>query len=236
MVNGKALLDEPPQRIEESRPKIHREPGIPIQLHGVKWRDYVALCDLIGEVHVRTSFIDGEVEIMTVSSEHEIWASLIGQLIEALTMALKMPRQGLGTTTFRREDLERGLEPDRCYYLASGSRVHNWMRVDLSVDPPPDLAVEVEITSSAAKRMAIYASLGVPELWRFDGKALIIHHLAKTGEYAVAGQSLSFPFLPIKEFTAFLQRRGQLSESLLVGEFFDWVKQQIAAGWPSGSK
>ena len=112
MANGTALIEDAPQ-VQEPRPRTTRPPGVPIHLHGVSWSDYVELCDLIGEVHVRTSFINGEVEIMTLSYEHEFWTTWLNMLIEVLTEELDIPRASAGMTTFRREDLERLVQSER---------------------------------------------------------------------------------------------------------------------------
>lgn len=224
MVSGTTLARSEPQS----------QPGVPIRLRGMNWDDYLALSDLI-DPRTRTSFSEGVMEIRTLSFEHEFWAALIGRLIEALTEELDRPCQSAGMTTFRRDDLERGLEPDRCYYLENEERVRAKRRIDLSVDPPPDLAIEVEITCDATARMGIYAAIGVPEVWRFDGTKLTVYHRTAEGELAEAGQSRHFPFLPLSELVGFLHRRGQASETAIVKSFREWVRQQIARNWqPEG--
>ena len=211
------------------------QPGVPIRLRGMSWYDYLALSDLI-DPRTRTSFSEGVMEIMTLSYEHEFWAALIGRLVEALTEELDRPCQSAGMTTFRRDDLERGLEPDRCYYLDNEERVRNKRRIDLSVDPPPDLAIEVEITCDATARMGIYAAIGVPEVWRFDGTNLTVAHRTGEGEYVTASQSQHFPLLPLATLVGILHRRGQTSETGLVKSFREWVRQQIARNWlPEGA-
>ena len=214
--------------IEPQPPRFRDES--PIRLSGVKWQDYLALSDLI-EPRTRTSFSGGEMELMTLSYEHEYWAATLARLIEVLTEELDRPCQSAGMTTFRRDDLERGLEPDRCYYLENEERVRNKRRIDLAVDPPPDLAVEIEITVDATIRMGIYAALGVPEVWRFNGTVLTVHGRTPEGQYAVVDRSRHFPFLPMNEFVGILLSRGQKSETALVKSFRDWVRKQIAQDW-----
>jgi Uma2 family endonuclease len=200
-------------------------------LRNIDWPQYRALADLLNERHVRLTFDGKDLELMTISHGHERWGLLLGQFIEVLTEELDRPRQSGGSTTLNREDVERGLEPDRCYYLEHEYLVRDKDEIDLSVDPPPDLAIEIEISRSCLNRMAIYAALKVPELWRFDGSVLRVYHLTADGNYVEAQASRHFPFLPLGEVQAFLLRRGQLSETQLAKSFRPWVREQSARGW-----
>lgn len=202
-------------------------------LHDLDWTGYRAIAESLSEHHVRLTYDRGNLELMTLSHEHEHWNELLGRFIDVLTEELNMPCQSGGSTTFDREDLDRGIEPDRCYYLTNEPVVRGKDEIDLSIDPPPDLAVEVEVTRSALSRMGIYAALRVPEVWRFDpgGPGLRIYRLTESGDYVEVERSMYFPFLPISEVIAFLRRRGTLDETSLVRSFRDWVRQQIALGW-----
>jgi Uma2 family endonuclease len=230
MTNGTAVLEPPKARA------TGLEPGVPIRLRGLQWNDYLALTQIIGERHFRTFFCDGEMEILMPSTEHEGWVGILGRLIEALTEELRIAVRCAGMTTFRREDLEKGLEPDRCYYLTNQAKIAGKKRLDMSIDPPPDLALEVEITSSVSKRMRIYAGLGVPEVWRFDGQALAVNQLVANGEYVVVERSRYFPMMPMAEFVRFMQMSPELDDTSLSIAFREWVRQQIAAAWPANSK
>jgi Uma2 family endonuclease len=167
-------------------------------------------------------------EILMPSHKHEMWVALLGQFVELLTLLLGIPRKSGGMTTFRREDLERGLEPDRCYYVMNEPSVRTKLELDLSKDPPPDLAIEVEVTTSVEKRMRVYAGLGVPEVWRFDGDALTVNHLVANGEYVGAERSKVFPFLPVRELVRFVKMYDRVGESEAVKAFRDWVLQNEA--------
>lgn len=226
MTDGSAILEPPPDRAQGLRP------GVPIRLRGLEWNDYLAISDIIGDRRLLTCYGDGEMEILMPSGEHEIWLMLLGRLIEVLASELKMPLKSHGMSTFRREDLEKGLEPDRCYYLANAPRVRGKLKIDLRVDPPPDLAYEIEITRSAETRMPIYAGLGVPEVWRFDGEALTVNRLVPNGEYVVAGRSRFFPQLPPMVLVRFMNMQVQLDDNELADAFRVWVREQIASGWP----
>ncbi|MCE9532492.1 MAG: Uma2 family endonuclease [Planctomycetes bacterium] len=165
------------------------------------------------------------------SNEHEIWIALLGKLIEALAAEMSMPIIDHGMSTFRRDDQEKGLEPDRCYYLLNAPRVRGKLRIDLNIDPPPDLALEIEISRSAEKRLPIYAGLGLPEIWRFDGETITVHQLVANGEYVVAERSRFFPFLPLTELVRFIAMRDKLFDNELTDAFRAWVREQIATGW-----
>jgi Uma2 family endonuclease len=225
MPTSSAILGPPPKRA----PGL--QPGVPVRLHGLKWNDYVAISQIIGDRRLRTFYCDGEMEILMPSSTHEIWVALLGRLIELLTMVLKKPMKSGGQTTFRREDVERGLEPDRCYYLDNEPLVRQKLRLDLSVDPPPDLALEIEVTSSVEPRMRVYAGLRVPEVWRFDGEILSVHQLAANGVYVVAERSRFFPFLDMQDLVRFVRMYGSVSETELMDTFANWVRERAAAGW-----
>ena len=229
MTNGTAVRESPPNRASGL------QPGVPIRLRGLLWNDYLAISDIIGDRRLLTSFGDGEMEILMPSAEHEIWLILLGRLIEVLASELKMPLKSHGMSTFRREDLEKGLEPDRCYYLVNAPRVRGKLKIDLRVDPPPDLAFEIEISRSADKRMPIYAGLRVPEVWRFDGDALTVNQLVANGEYVTATRSQFFPLLPQTELVRFLKMQAQLDDNELADAFRAWVREQIIQGWPANA-
>jgi len=194
-------------------------------LRDIDWSGYRSIADSVGESHVRLTYDRGNLELMTLSHGHERWGELLGQFIQVLTDELNMPRQSGGSTTLNREDLERGIEPDRCYYLEHEFAVRDKDEIDLSVDPPPDLAIEVDISRSSLSRMNIYAALGVPEVWRFDGETLRVFRLESQTRYVESDQSPHFPMLPLTEVQAFLLRRNSMDETRLVKAFRAWVRE-----------
>jgi Uma2 family endonuclease len=197
-------------------------------LRDIDWNGYRSIAESVGESHVRLTYDRGNLEFMTLSHGHERWSGLLGRLIEALTEELDVACQSGGSTTLDREDLERGLEPDRCYYLEHEAAVRDKDQIDLAVDPPPDLAIEVDISRSSLSRMNIYAALGVPEVWRFDGETLRVYRLADQGRYVASEQSPHFPMLPLAEVQAFLLRRNTMDETRLVKSFRAWVRELLA--------
>jgi len=200
-------------------------------MRNITWQAYRSIADSIGECHVRLTFDRGNLEFMTLSLGHERWGALLGQFVEVLTEELDMPRQSGGSTTLNREDLDRGLEPDRSYYLEHEPQVRDKDQIDLTFDPPPDLGIEIEISRSALNRMSIYAALHVPEIWRFDGRRLRVFRLTEEATYVETTTSPHFPFLPLNELEAFLLRRNEMDETRLVKAFRHWVREQIARGW-----
>ncbi len=193
-------------------------------LTDVSWGFYKSLLEEIDARPLRVTFARGRLEIMPPLPIHEGWKKRIGLMIELVCMELEIPVRMLGNATFRRDDLEVGLEPDECYYLAHFASVRGKPRIDLSIDPPPDLAVEIDITRRSIPRQPIYASLGIPELWRFDGKRLIVLVLTQAGSYEECTSSPAFPFLPMDEFRGFLELARDNDETATMRAFQKWVR------------
>lgn len=202
-------------------------------LSGVDWQTYVGFGDLLDERHVRLTYDGWNLEFMTISPEHERSKHLLGRFVEALVDELEIDIAGYGSMTFRREDLERGMEPDECYWIANEPLVRGRTDLDLAVDPPPDLALEIEISRSALDRMAIHAKLKIPEVWCWDGETLRVYLLGPNGRYTQSSRSRAFPFLPLDVLAQFLRTDGDVSETQLVRQFRLWVREQVRQGWPA---
>jgi Uma2 family endonuclease len=199
-----------------------------LRLSAVPWSSYEAFLKLFEGRHVRVTYDRGELEIMTVSPRHERCKKLLARLLEALTEELDIAILGLGNTTYRREEHERGLEPDECWYITHEERMRGRDEFDPAIDPPPDLALEIEISRSTINRMEIYAVLGVPEIWRYNGETLRVCQLQPDGSYPVVAQSAFFPSLEMLRLQEFLQRRGEVSETQLVKEFRQWIRASFS--------
>jgi Uma2 family endonuclease len=206
-----------------------------VRLSDVPWATYVTFCDGLGPRHIRVTYDQGEMEIMTVSHQHERDKKRLGRLVETLTEELAIDIVSGGSQTCRQEDLERGFEPDECYWIAHEAAVRDRDDIDFDRDPPPDLAIEVEISRSTMNRLRLYASLGVPELWRWDGEHLRVGLLGDDRQYHESERSLAFPFLPIAELVRFLMMRG-MTDTQLVRAFREWVRQQQASDWGKTKK
>jgi Uma2 family endonuclease len=197
-----------------------------IHLSGISWQTYeTLLAELSYSRRLRLTYNRGNLEIMAPSPEHEIYKKTMGRFVETLAEELNIRIYPLGSTTFKRPELS-GAEPDECFYIKNINIVKGKKRIDLTQDPPPDLVVEIDITSSSENRFEVYADIGVPEIWQYDGKSFRINIL-QNQEYVTVERSLAFPNLPIAEISSFLQQVGQKDYLELVREFRDWVKSQI---------
>jgi Uma2 family endonuclease len=197
-----------------------------IHLSGISWQTYeTLLTELSYSRRMRLTYNRGNLEIMAPSPEHEIYKKTMGRFVETLAEELNIRIYPLGSTTFKRPELS-GTEPDECFYIKNINIVQGKKRIDLTQDPPPDLVVEIDITSSSENRFQVYADIGVPEIWRYDGKSFRINIL-QNQEYVTVERSLAFPNLPIAEISNFLQQVGQKDYLELVREFRDWIKSQI---------
>jgi Uma2 family endonuclease len=204
-------------------------------IYDVGWKGYETLLDLLRDRGVRLTYDRGNVELMTTSQEHEQFGYLLGRVVDVLTEELYLPCICVGKTTWRREVLDRGLEPDECFYLANAPRVCG-KKIDLNVDPPPDLAIEIEISRSALDRMGIYAALRVPEVWRYDGEALRVERLQEDGTYAASATSLSFPFLPLDDIVRFLQQGESMDHADWRRQFRTWVRDELVPRMAEGRR
>lgn len=198
-----------------------------VQLSGISWQTYQALLSELSDRRLRLTYNQGNLEIMVPSPEHEFYKTLMGRFVETIAEELKIKIHPLGSTTFAREDLGRGLEPDECFYIRNQAAVKGKKRLDPTQDPPPDLVIEIDITSSSRDRMASYAALGVPEIWRYDGKVFQVYQL-QNQEYQLSEASLAFPNIAIAEIVHFLEQSATTDYLDLVAAFRDWLKTQVS--------
>lgn len=160
-----------------------------VVLHNIGWNAYTQIADSIQEyTPAHITFDRGTLEIIVVSAKHESLKKNVGMLFEKLCDVLGTDFWAVGSTTFRREDLERGFEPDECYYIANAELMRGSESIDLDFDPPPDLTIEVDVSHSSLNRLGIFAAVGIPEVWRYDGKRLTIYRL-KDDQYEVSDRS-----------------------------------------------
>ncbi len=194
----------------------------------IDWDTYEGFLHLMEGRRIFLTYDRGVLEIMAPLFNHEWWKTRFGILLRVLCEEIGSEIQSAGSTTVRREDLARGIEADEWYYIGNALRMTGLReRIDLSRDPPPDLGLEVEGTRSALDRMGIYAALGVPEVWRYDGETLHVHCLRPDGQYEVVEQSVSFPALPLGEFAQFIQNTQGLADIGVSQAFRVWVRQHV---------
>lgn len=217
-----ATLAPPAAQPEEQR----------LLLYDVDWGTYEQLLHAFEGRHLRLTYDRGRLEIMTTSSLHERWKKLLARFFEMLTLELNIPILGVGNFNCRREEMLRGLEPDECWYITHEADVRDREPIDLDVDPPPDLVVEIEVSRSVLDRLSILAMLGVGEVWRYDGRSLTMLVLGDDGRYAERDHSPTLPMIPLAGIVEHLNRRGQTDETTLVRAFREWVKTVTADQTP----
>src|SRR5207247_2926721 len=129
-------------------------------LHGVSWKTYECfLADFENRSAPRFTYDRGTLEIMSPREEHERSNRTLALLVEVVTEERGLEIDSLGSTTFKREDVGRGFEPDSCFYVQNAERVRGKERIDLAIDPPPDLVIEIDITHPSMDNLPIYAPL-----------------------------------------------------------------------------
>ncbi len=198
-------------------------------LYEIAWHTYLELRENPENYHLRMTYDQGALEIMSPSVRHEGYSRIFDWIIGTWAEELNIPIRGLREMTCKREDLAKGLEPDDCYYVQNEPEMRNKLEIDLAVDLPPDLAIEVEISRSSIKKMPIYGALGIPELWRYDGQILRIYELVD-GQYQSRETSRCFPGFPVAKAEEVLQKISTVDDTALVRGFRRWVRERFADG------
>jgi Uma2 family endonuclease len=194
-----------------------------VVLRNITWDGYQQLLKIFGNKRAaRLTFDRGTLEITMPLEQHEFSRCLIGLLIRILAVELGLKIKTMGSTTLDRSDLNRGAEPDNAYYIQNQPLVAG-RTVDLATDPPPDLVVEIDITHTDINKPALYASMGVPEFWRYDGREWRIYQL-ENSEYLEVSVSPTFPILPKSKLYEFLAT-AQIDEVEAEVNFRNWVRE-----------
>jgi Uma2 family endonuclease len=196
----------------------YAEPGFRLSLAGVRYADYVELLHArtdAGRKGVRIAFDRGEMEIMVVGGTHERLKKIVAALIETWMEETGCEYLPSGGMTHLRNDLEKGFEPDECYYVQNWAKVTGARDIDFTKDPPPDLTVEIEVSRSVLNRLPIYAAFKIPEVWRYDGSRLVVLLLQQDGTYQESPISRAMPTLPIAEVPRILTMANDLTIGVL---------------------
>ena len=207
------------------------QPGQRIRLQDVNWKKFEAILDELGDKRAcRIAYSNEFLEIRMPLSEHEVDKELIGDMVKILLEELDIDNECFGSTTFKRQDVAKGIEPDQCFYIRNHAVMLGKRRVDLTIDPPPDLVIEVDVTSKTG--LDVYQALGVSELWRFkDGQLKI--SLLRNGQYQDANSSPHFPNFPIIDgISQFLNRSQTEGRSPTLKAFRQWVRELIQRNTP----
>jgi Uma2 family endonuclease len=197
-----------------------------VMVRFVSWTTYEhLLADLSNQSSTRLTYDRGMLEIMCPLPEHEEWNRTIALLVEVLAEEMRIDVRNFGSTTFRRADLARGFEPDSCFYIQHEADISGKSAIDLAVDPPPDLVIEVDVTSGSLDKFPIYAQVGVPEVWRYDGQRLRISTLTAE-RYVEVETSLALPLLTGSRLSETLAQSKTLKRTALLRSFRTWVRQE----------
>jgi len=200
------------------------EPTKCFLIHDLSWEDYEQILKIFDERRFPHTYADGVLEIMTLSQEHEWTKKILARFIENLSIQLQVRITSSGSTTLKRELKQRGLEPDESYYVANYSAVRGLKRINLDRHPPPDLVVEVDVTSKSLTRLEPYARLGVSEIWQHETKGIRFLKRISDSAYRVVKHSLAFPPVTSEDIQRFLAMQDRLDEFDLVNEFIEWAR------------
>ncbi|MBV7332338.1 Uma2 family endonuclease [Chloroflexi bacterium TSY] len=194
-------------------------------LHGISWNTYRQLLSEHTESSgTHFAFDQGTLEIMVLSAKHEALKHTLALLVDVLAEELDIDVYGLGSTTFNREDLSRGFEPDACFYIEHEALIRGRDEIDLAVDPAPDLVIEVDITSPSLDKYPIFAALGIAEVWRYDGQNMTISIL-ENGTYVERLESRALPPVTGGVLKQFLHSSQQLKRTAWLRQVRKWIQQ-----------
>jgi Uma2 family endonuclease len=198
-----------------------------VLLQNISWQTFkTMLAEMGAERGSRLAYDQGTLEIMTPLMPHENSNRLIELFIGVLCEELGLEIKRTGSLTMTRDDLERGAEPDSSYYIQNEYRVRDLVDIDLASDPPPDLVLEVEYSRSKVNKFRLYASMGVPEFWRYNGSVLRVYIL-ESGHYSECAISPTFAPVPVTEIPRFIQESRKVGEVAITRAFRTWVRQQL---------
>ncbi|HWP41981.1 MAG TPA: Uma2 family endonuclease [Blastocatellia bacterium] len=204
----------------------HLPPDSTLILRHIDWEEYEALLEEVGENRgLRLSYDQRTLQITTLSSEHEFYATLIERLVNTVSLRLRINIRSFGSMTMKTQQHQKGTEPDACYYIQSAPLTGNRVQSDFNQDPPPDLVVEIDLHHESLSKFPIYAALGVPEIWRYDGRELAIHSLQQSA-YVEVEASPALPQLTSRLLTELMTRSREEGEFQTLLGFEEWLNSQ----------
>ncbi len=198
-------------------------------LNGVNWLDYIAFLEALGDYSLRHTYDRGTLEMMSPRKDHDWVKRFVGRIVEAVSFAFNINIQSIGSTTLTGKMVERGFQPDEAYYVANEPLVRGKSTYVPDVDPPPDLLVEVDVTSSSLPRMPSFAALGLPEVWRHEAKQIHFFRLTDTSDYQEIDHSVAFPFLTAADVNGCLGQMNHVSENQALRTLIDTLQERRAA-------
>ncbi len=216
-----AAAQKPPQ------PAAAHAQGTSVVLANISWQQYEQLLEVFGDrPATRMAYSDGLLEIMTPLPDHEYFSNSLADAVKDIADELDIDYDCYGSATWRRELKKSGVEPDQCFYIQNEPLIRGQLEFDLAIDPPPDLAIEVDCSSKSLDRFPIYAGLGIPEIWRYDDGMLTIHVLDQN-QYRESGTSLAFPMLPIQELPSLIQEYRTQGKRAMRRAFRQWARDKV---------
>jgi Uma2 family endonuclease len=199
------------------------------QFTDVDWAFYETISRQLDDRHVFATYHKGRLELVTVSPLHEVIVALLAAMVRALAEETGTPLGSAGSATLRRPDLNEAVEPDSSFYIANAGRMRGKQTIDLQTDPPPDLAIEVEVTQRLGERKSIYRDLGVPEVWQYGATGLTILVNGSQG-YVQVDRSPTFPHLSPQELSGFVTSGIADDETAWIIRFRRRVREAVAGG------
>jgi Uma2 family endonuclease len=207
-----------------SSPQSEREQRV--ILHGVSWATYESLLADFQDSHAAHFTYDrGVLEIMVLSLQHEKTNRRLHSLFEAIATEADIDFENAGSTTFKREDLARGFEPDTCFYVQNVEHIRRKEEIDLTEDPPPDLIIEADVTSTSLNKLPIYAAIGVREVWRYESQNIVIFRL-EGSEYRQLEESVILPGVTGSQLSSFVKESRELTRPAWERRVREWARQQ----------
>lgn len=173
---------------------------------------------------MRLAYAKGRLFLMSPLPIHERWKRMIGRFVEAASDVSGIPISSFGSSTWFHDRMERAIEADECYYITNEPTIRGRTNIDLTRDPPPDLAIEMDVTHTPVDRLEIYAELGVPELWLYSGKSLRFLNLQGKG-YVQIERSIAFPFIAPADIEHHLALITSVDELSLIRQWRNWVAE-----------
>jgi Uma2 family endonuclease len=196
-----------------------------VVLYNISWQQFENLLIDLGQSRAaRVAYDNGTLEIMTPLPEHEYYKESLGDAIKDIAEELEINYESYGSTTWKREARLAGIEPDNCFYFQNEAKVRGRLQFDLNQDPPPDLALEIDLTNKSLNRFPIYARLGIPEIWCYDSGNLKIYQLQNENYIEVENSSV-FPMLRVQDLPNLIEQYrldGRLAVRQAVRR---WVRQ-----------
>ncbi len=191
-------------------------PGSVVTIQDVSWQEFESILQEMGEKRAaRVAYSKGSLEIMVPLPEHERPKDLISDIVKILLKRTGRRYEPFGSTTFKRKNTA-GVEPDACFYIQNYQQMIGRRRLEPD-DPPPDLAIETDVTSKTT--LDAYEAIAVPELWLYDSGKLTIYLLTQ-GQYIKSDTSPTFPNIPLTQIIpATVERAWQVGSVEALEEF-----------------